>query len=283
MRKNSIFAGTMADMTYQEVEKSIKENAIVLFPIGVIEEHGPHLPLGTDTYLTYGLLVHIQKRLDEMGVKSIIAPPFYWGINVATGGFVGSFSVKVETMKSVMKDTVDCLEKWGFRKVYLLNMHGDYLHSKTIVEVAKEIYESEGNISVYDILPQFFAERLGLRGDEPYILVQEDEVTEGQQLPQYFDIHAGGFETSLMLVDFKELVDENRARTLKSSMTTLELLRKWQSGGEQAKEVTPLGYCGDPSDISLEDAEKFIMDFTRVTAELIKNTLVSSDNGGEII
>lgn len=49
----SIFEKTMADMTWQEVEKASKENQIVLFPLGVIEEHGPHLPLGTDSYWSY--------------------------------------------------------------------------------------------------------------------------------------------------------------------------------------------------------------------------------------
>jgi len=268
---NSIFEGTMADMTYEEVEKAIKEKAIVLFPIGVIEEHGPHLPLGTDTYLTYGMLKHVQKKLNEMNIKSVIAPPFYWGINKATGGFVGSFTVKVETMKAVLKETIECLDRWGFEKVYFLNMHGEFLHSKTILEAAKEIYESKMNVKVYDIIPEFFKQRIGLNGDEPYILVQKDKEQSKEQPPEYLDIHAGGFETSLMLIDFQNLVDERQARLLESSKTTLELLEKWRRGGEEAKEVTPLGYCGDPSNINLDKAKSFIKDFTGVTAELISN------------
>ncbi len=46
----SIFQGTMADMTYQQVEEASKQRLPVLFPIAVIEEHGPHMCLGTDTY-----------------------------------------------------------------------------------------------------------------------------------------------------------------------------------------------------------------------------------------
>lgn len=59
MKGYSIFADTMADMTYQEVEQYAIEEAVILFPIAVIEEHGPHLPLGTDTYITYGIAKHI--------------------------------------------------------------------------------------------------------------------------------------------------------------------------------------------------------------------------------
>ena len=186
----SIFKDTMVDLTYQDIEKLVEEEAVVLFPIAVIEEHGPHLPLGTDTYLTYTLIQHTKKLLEDMGIKSVVAPPFYWGINVATGGFPGSFTVKVDTMKAVIKDTIDCFEEWGFTKVFMLNMHGDFLHSKTIVEIAKEISETERKINVYDIIPEFFANLIGLEGNEPYILVQKEPETEETQPPQYLDIHA---------------------------------------------------------------------------------------------
>jgi len=271
---NSIFHGTMADMTYMEIEDLIRQEAVVLLPIAVIEEHGPHLPLGTDTYLTYSMFKYIQAELDNLNVKSVIVPPFYWGINVATSGFPGSFSVKVDTMKAVLKDTIECLHNWGFKNVYLLNMHGDYLHSKTIVEIAKEIYElGIENRNVYNIIPEFFQRILGLDGNEPYILVQKDEKAEPNNKDLYLDIHAGGFETSLMLLDFKELVNEELARKLESSQTTFELLKKWQKGGTEGRAVTPLGYCGDPSNIDLKDAKEFIDWVVKSTTELIITSL----------
>jgi creatinine amidohydrolase len=275
----SIFQGTMADMNYQDIEKLIAEKAVVLLPIGVIEEHGPHLPLGTDTYLTYSMFKYVQSELEDMGVKSVIAPPFYWGINVATSGFPGSFTVKVETMKAVLKDIIENLYSWGFENVYMLNMHGDGLHCMTLLETAKEI--SELGISgkkTYDIIPEFFAKMIGLNGSEPYVLIQEEPQAEGNDIGQpaseeYLDIHAGGFETSLMLLEYKDLVDESIARQLKSSRTLPENLAKWQSGGDNAKEVTPLGYCGDPSKIDLEDAKFFTKEFAKCTAKLIQESL----------
>lgn len=71
------------------------------------------------------------------------------------------------------------------------------------------------------------------------------------------DIHAGGIETSLMLKNFSELVDINLARRLKSSLTTLEELRIWQCGGQMAKDITPLGCCGNPSEIDIDKAHEF--------------------------
>ena len=43
----NIFKDTMLEMTYEQVEKLAEQEAIVLFPVGIIEEHGPHLPLGS--------------------------------------------------------------------------------------------------------------------------------------------------------------------------------------------------------------------------------------------
>jgi len=279
---NSIFHGTMADMTYIEIENLIKQEAVVLLPVAVIEEHGPHLPLGTDTYLTYSMFKHIQVELKKSNVKSVIAPPFYWGINVATSGFPGSFTVKVDTMKAVLKDTIECLHNWGFKNVYILNLHGDYLHSKTIVETVKEIYEiSSKDKKVYNIIPGFSKRRLGVDGSEPYILIQKDDELQSDNDEKkivensYLDIHAGGFETSLMLLEFKELVNEEMARKLESSKTTFELLSKWQKGGVEGREVTPLGYCGDPSNIDLKDVKEYMDEFSKSSANLIISTIDS--------
>ena len=49
----NIFEDTMAHMTYVQIEEAAREGTIVLFPIGVIEEHGPHLPLAVDVYGSY--------------------------------------------------------------------------------------------------------------------------------------------------------------------------------------------------------------------------------------
>lgn len=280
----SIFEGTMADMNYKDIEKLIAEKAIVLLPVAVIEEHGPHLPLGTDTYLTYSLMKYIQLELDNLEIKSVLAPPFYWGINLATGGFPGSFTVKVDTMKAVLKDTIENLYNWGFDNVYLLNIHGDNLQCMTLLQIAKEISElGFKRKKTYDIIPEFFAKRAGLNGSEPYVLVQRKESNEDNNNnnnideandEKYLDILAGGFETSLMLSEFEELVDEKMARKLQSSKTLPEQLAKWQSGGENAKEVTPLGYCGNPSNINLVDAKNFINKFAKSTAKLIQDSLI---------
>ncbi len=130
----SIFSETMADMTYQQVEDAARRKLPVLFPIAVIEEHGPHMCLGTDTYLAYNLARDVKKGLLAARVESIIAPVYYWGINAAMNGFAGSFSVKQETMASVLLELIECLKNWGFENIFLLNIHGDYEHNPAMTE-----------------------------------------------------------------------------------------------------------------------------------------------------
>lgn len=102
----SIFHETMADMTYRQIEQAAEDDVLVLFPIAVIEEHGPHLCLGTDIYLSYSICKNIKHELEKKNISSIIVPPFYWGINHLTSGFTGSFNTKESTMKNALLDII---------------------------------------------------------------------------------------------------------------------------------------------------------------------------------
>ena len=70
----SIFDGTIADMTWMEVEQAAINDSIMLVPIGTIEQHGPHLPLGTDTYGSDAVIetVGFHVLVDTMGSRSIL-------------------------------------------------------------------------------------------------------------------------------------------------------------------------------------------------------------------
>jgi creatinine amidohydrolase len=250
----SIFEETMADMSFREIEAAVKANAAVLFPIGVIEEHGPHMCLGTDTYLAHALCRKVKERLAAAGVSSLIAPPYYWGINTATASFAGSFNVRRSTMKTVLVDLLCSLKNWGFERVFLLNFHGDYHHWTAILEAARDARIDYG-AGVHAVVADIDAPRLGLTGREAHVVFYRTAPQEGE-VPRYVDLHAGAGETGLMALNFPDLVDVDLARTLESSRTTVKDLKVWSRGWSDAKRVTPLGYCGDPSALDLEKAGK---------------------------
>jgi creatinine amidohydrolase len=88
-----MFQDTMVNMRWPDIQAGVRKNALVLLPVGVIEEHGPQLCLGTDIYTAHIHCTFIKQRLEKAGLNVMIAPPFYWGICQSTGGFTGSFRV----------------------------------------------------------------------------------------------------------------------------------------------------------------------------------------------
>ncbi len=81
MKGYSIFEDTIVDMTWLEVEDAARSNAIMLVPLGVIEQHGPHLSLGTGIYAATLMCSLVKNDLGRRGIGSVIAPPHYFGMN----------------------------------------------------------------------------------------------------------------------------------------------------------------------------------------------------------
>ncbi len=213
----SVFKGTVADMTWPEVKAAAAADALVLVPVGVIEEHGPHLSLGTDTYLAYRASTLLQQALAARGVRAVVAPPVYWGVMQLqeTGAYPGSFTVRPETMHALLYDVLSDLKRWGFRKVFVLNLHGDRIHRGVVNRITALARDSLG-FAVFDPAP-------GARKRPPMYQYRR---------PQHYepDYHAGAGETAFMLRYFPEEVNPKLARTLKP-----------ENG------FHPLGYAGDPA------------------------------------
>lgn len=248
--KESIFDETMADMNWIEIQEKGRKDIPVLFPLGVIEEHGPHLPLGTDIYFSYAICKRIKKSLEKKRKECLIAPPYYWGINHCTGEFPGSFSLRPETMKMILNDIFCNLNQFGFKKVICLNQHGDPLHIKTILESIKEA-NSKYEMQIQMVMEPYELGQFGLSGNEDYILIDAaeypmelfiDEENEG-----FYDIHAGAFETAAIKYFYSDLVNEQIAEQLKDNSLTDKTMPMWMAGGKLALKVVELGYAGNPS------------------------------------
>lgn len=157
---------------------------------------------------------------------------------------------------------------------------------RAILEATRKAYEELGAGS-YFIMPEFFLKRAGITEVKPYMIIQPnipEPKSKKEDPAEYLDIHAGGLETGLMLRDYPGLVDLQLARTLKSSETTLDALRIWTQGGELARKVTPSGYCGNPSDFSIESADEFERKMVETLVGAISiNCLDSKQPDGKII
>ena len=261
----SIFHETMADMTWQEVEKAAAEGAIILLPTAVIEEHGPHMGCGVDTYLAYQTCRLARRELESRGVKTLIVPPFYWGINRTTHVFPGTFTVRPETMQALLEDILRSLKSWGFKQVFNINWHYDGGHISTLFQTIRNAKKSVG-IDTYFVLPEEDVARFRLRGDEPFIVVHKSPPME-QADQKYLDLHAGGGETGIMAAHFPDQVDIELTKKLKSTELTMQDVGEWVI---DAKKVTPLGYFGDPASFDIPEAKKYHEAFCRMIADAIE-------------
>lgn len=264
----SIFHETMVDMTWPEVEKAAREGAIVLMTTAVVEEHGPHMSCGIDTYLGYLMCKLTRRELESLGIQAVIAPPFFWGVNRTSHVFPGTFTVRPETMKAVLHDMFASLKSMGFREVFNINAHGDGLHIRTAIQAVVDAHQSLG-LNVRYLMSEEDAKRSGLAGSEPIFLVHKSPPMEVGE-SEFLDLHAGAWETGVVAAFFPEEVNVKTARSLEPTKVTVREIGEWV---KDMKKVTPLGYLGDPAKFDAAAAKKNVEDSCRMMAEAIADAL----------
>ncbi|WP_213765552.1 creatininase family protein [Caballeronia sp. dw_19] len=252
-----IFADTIAEMTWYQVENAARDGAILLWAFGVIEQHGPHMPTGTDVYIPSMHLRNVRAALGKRGIQALIVPPYYWGVNVVSGSFPASYRVRPEIMVEMMADVFASLAGDGFKQVFCVTGHGDHRHNQTIYNGIKTGVDRT-SLDISFLLEPALALRLGLKLDDPLLTIQRaigvrfpspNASTEDTNSPdgRYIDVHAGCDETSMMLCTCPGLLHEEIRRTLKPTNLGLSDLEEWRKGFDNARRKTPQGYFGDPA------------------------------------
>ncbi len=253
----SVFTDTMVDMPWPQVEAAAGRGAAVLLPVGIIEEHGPHLGLGVDTYSAYLVAVRARRLLQERGVEALVAPPQYWGVSPATGTFGGTFTVRPATMQALIVDIIADLAGWGFTRIFTVNWHADLLHVKTLYAAVREARRASGADARF-IASDFDLRRLRLAGDEEGVLVQQNAPGIDVGTGPYLDVHAGSMETAVMLRFFPEGLDAEYIRGLEPTALTGEDLRDLGKSDELTRALIPNGYFGDPAAYDTARAETYV-------------------------
>jgi creatinine amidohydrolase len=268
----SVFHETMVDMTWPDVEKAAKDGALVLMTTAVIEEHGPHMSCGIDTYFGYLMCKLTRRELESRGIKAVIAPPFFWGINSATHVFPGTFTVRPETMKALLGDIFASLKSMGFRHIFNFNAHGDGQNRKATIEAILEAQKNLG-LDIRYLVSEDDVRQAGLTGEPPsWVLLHKMPAIEKART-SYLDFHAGAFETGVVAAFFPEQVNVQLAKTLRLSQVTQQNVGEWS---RDARKVTPLGYVGDPAKYNAEEARDVIQGWCRMMADAIASYLGSA-------
>ncbi len=138
------------DMTFTDLEKFIDSNhgnAAIIIPIGCMEEHGPHLPLATDSMLA----IAFAEAVARDGSFPVVAGPLVdFGESVLTQGFPGSIKIRFETLKALLVDIMRSCVAWGLTKIILWTWHGGSSHDICLREASLQIL-SEIKVDIYEV------------------------------------------------------------------------------------------------------------------------------------
>ena len=120
----------LTDYTWRELDSLPgKAELRFLLPLGATEEHGYHLPLGTDTFQAVRLAEEAARRVPG----TIVLPAMSYGHCLDTMNYCGTLTASAKTICSLVRDIVQNLHRHGFRKLVIVNGHGG---NKGVAEIA---------------------------------------------------------------------------------------------------------------------------------------------------
>lgn len=191
-------------LTQVDVAAKLERRVPIVLPLGAVEQHGPHLPVGTDVLIAEGILERVAARYEL-----VLAPAFAFATwsRPRTGGgrtFVGSIGMRSTTFALALGDVLDELFRQGFDRVVLLNGH---LENASPAFDALEHLLGPGGRRAADSSGDTRAILLNW-----WDLLAEEEVDAlcRGSFPGWDAEHAGVLETALMQVLHPELVRVER-------------------------------------------------------------------------
>ncbi|GAA1955198.1 creatininase family protein [Amycolatopsis minnesotensis] len=227
---------------------------VLLLPLGAVEPHGPHAPVGTDPLISAGMCVRAADRLrDDPAVRVLILPALPYGVTRYAAAFPGGISVGEETLHALVTDVCASLIGQGLPRIVLVNNHFEPEHVATLrraVETVRCRHEVE--IGHLELTRRRAAARL------------TEEFRSGS-------CHAGQYETSLVLADEPDLVDVETMRELPNLPVDMP-----SSMAAGQRDFVAMGmtdaYCGSPAEATAEEGEAVFETLTGMLVETIRET-----------
>ena len=250
MQKINLF-----EMTRPEVEEAIASGVdTVIITIGSTEQHGLHLPLGTDAIMGEALGQRVARALGD----TLLAPGMRIGCSEHHMDFAGSLTLSRQTFIGVVGDICRSLARHGFRHIVLLPTHGGNFAplAKAVEAIRPEL--SGVNLIAFTDLMAFM--------DEIFQTGKARKVT-----PEQAGAHAGEFETSIMLYLRPDLVAIDKAQPgyVGDQLRIAPLV--FEKG---FRAVTANGVLGDPRNASAANGEAYMAAITDLLVGYIKKARV---------
>jgi creatinine amidohydrolase len=247
--KNTVL---IEEMTWVEVKEAIKNGKRrVIVMLGAMEQHGPHLPIGTDTYLGYAVAERLARRLGD----ALVAPVVTLGYSIGHLPMPGTVSIDEVTLEAVIRDVCRSLVHHGFSEIILLCSHGgNYGAVRNVLPALRTAHPATRISAVTDF-------------EEWLEQTKCFAAAEGLDMAR-LGVHAGQGETSLMLAHRPDLVQMDKA--CEGFLGDASV--RWRSKVPPPMDtMSPTGILGDARGSTAALGEKLLSARVERLAELIES------------
>jgi creatinine amidohydrolase len=225
---------------------------VALLPLGAVEPHGPHAPLGTDGLISAGVCRRAAESLaDDPEVRPLILPALPYGVTRYAADFAGAIGVREETLHALVADVCGSLAEQGLRHQAIVNNHFEPEQVTTLRRVVDALNErDDARVELLDLTRRSRAQRL------------TQEFRDGS-------CHAGCYETSLVLADAPALVDRERMRGLPAVQVDMP-----DAIAAGRTDFIAMGmhaaYCGAPAEATAAEGEATFAVLSEMLIELVR-------------
>ena len=230
----------LAERTWPDVARLARDpRAVVVLPLGAIEQHGPHLPLVVDLLGAEEIARRLGPPLRRAGFHPVLAPALPYGVSTLAVGWSGTVSLSVPTFRRLLGEVVRALAAHGFRRFVLTNYQADPDHLRALALVRRDLArERRLVVLVAGFTPDASpanpmvnpAVRRRLRSPKPDA-----------------EWHSGELETSVVLATRPTLVKRRVAKRLRP--VWVDFRAALAHGARNFRELAPSseGYFGAPA------------------------------------
>jgi len=229
----------LAELTWEDVRDLDRSRTVALLPVGAVEAHGPHLPLGTDGLIAVAMARAAAARLEGRGIAALLLPPLEYSAAPFGAGFAGTLSVGASTIAALLADLAAEADRHGFAALAVANAHLDPAHLGSLAEA--------GRLAAARGAKRFICPDLTRREHAARLT---DEFRSGA-------CHAGRYEGSVIMATRPDLVRTEIQRSLPAVPASLaQAIRDGRSTFEQAGGAR--AYFGAPAEATAEEGEHTI-------------------------
>ena len=220
-------------LSQPEAEARLRDRRLIVMAPGSIEQHGPHLPLGTDAFAAEALAEEVARKMN-----AVLAPLPLVGVSPYHLSWAGSLTLQPQTMIAVIEDICECLASHGVDKVLFINWH-------------------EGNTPTLRLAGDSVQRKFKMR-----VVIAESHIITNNLFGERARLtHAGNMETAAVLMYDPPLVDLTRAtnptpqeegdagHAIFRQRDVFPILRDFH-------EVASTGWYGKPEEATLELADE---------------------------